>query len=81
MTASDRVLAARVAAHTRWSQETDRSAATAPARKAAMDRFERQVDPEGRLDPALRAKLAANAKSAYFARLALKSAQARRRAA
>ncbi|MGH3968892.1 MAG: hypothetical protein ACRET2_07960 [Steroidobacteraceae bacterium] len=44
-----------------------------------LDKFEQQVDPDGELSPAERAKRAANARKAYFARLALKSAQARRR--
>jgi hypothetical protein len=44
-----------------------------------LDKFEKQVDPEGTLPPQERAKRAENARKAYFARLALKSAQARRR--
>jgi hypothetical protein len=44
-----------------------------------MARFEREVDPEGVLPPHERAKRAENAKAAYFKRLALKSAKARRR--
>lgn len=69
---------ARIAASERWSRTADPSAATAPARRAFLDRFERQVDPEGVLDPLDRARRAAHARKAYFARLALKSAQARR---
>lgn len=75
----DRVLRARIAAHERWAHESDRSAATARARQAALDRFEIEVDPDGLLPPAERAKRAAHARSAYFTRLALKSAQARRK--
>jgi hypothetical protein len=44
-----------------------------------LDKFERQVDPSGTLTPAERAKRAAHARKAHFKRLALKSAQARRR--
>jgi hypothetical protein len=44
-----------------------------------MARFEREVDPDGILTPQERAKRAENAKSAYFKRLALKSARARQR--
>jgi len=73
-----RALIARVAAHTRWSQEPDRTKATAPGRKAALERFEREVDPDGTLDPTERAKRAESARKAYFTRLALKSVQARR---
>ncbi len=51
---------------------------TGPARAAFLDRFEREVDPEGVLTPAERQKRAKAAKSAYFTRLALKSAQNRK---
>lgn len=81
MSPDDRVLNARIAAHTRWAKTPDRTAATAKARQAAMDRFEREVDPDGTLDPAVRAQLATNARKAHFTRMALRSAQARRRAA
>ncbi len=79
LTPSQRRLRAQIAAHESWARTEDRSARTAPARQAALDRFERQVDPDGRLDPAERARRAASARKAHFARLALKSAQARRR--
>lgn len=81
MTPEDRVLRARIASHTYWSTVTDRTAATAKARQAALDRFEREVDPDGTLDPAVRAQLATSARKAHFTRMALRSAQARRRAA
>jgi hypothetical protein len=74
----DRALIAQVAAHIRWSQTVDRTAATAPARRAALERFERQVDPDATLPPDTRAKLAENARKAYFTALARKSAIARR---
>jgi hypothetical protein len=74
----DRSIIAKVAAHTRWANTVDRNAATAKARQAFTDRFEREVDPEGILDPIERAKRAKSARSAYFQRLALKSARARR---
>lgn len=80
-TPSERELTARLAAHTRWSRCSDPSAATEPARKAFDARFERQVDPDGKLSPAERARRAEHAKKAYFQRLALKSAQARRKRA
>lgn len=44
-----------------------------------MEKFEYQVDPQRKLLPAERAKRAENARKAYYQRLALKSAQARRR--
>ena len=71
----------RIAAETFWARTDDRAARTAPARKAMLDRFEREVDPEGVLAPAERARRAEHARKAWFARLALKSAQARRCAA
>ena len=79
LTPSERSLRGQVAAHTSWARTPDRAARTANARKAALDRFEREVDPEGTLMPSERARRAASARKAYFARLALKSAQARRR--
>src|SRR4051812_7846873 len=75
---ADRSLIARLAAHESWAKTTDPSARTAPARRALLDRFERQVDPDGVLSPAERARRAGHARKAYFARLALRSAQARR---
>lgn len=50
---------------------------TAAGRKAFDARFEREVDPDGVLDPKERARRAEMARKAYFTRLALKSAQAR----
>lgn len=78
LTPSERALRAQVAAHESWAQTTDRTARTEKARKAALDRFERQVDPNGELTPTERAKRAESARKAHFARLALQSAKARR---
>lgn len=75
---SERTLRAQIAAHESWAKTEDRPARTAKARKAALDRFEREVDPNGELAPQERAKRAEHARKAYFSRLALKSAQARR---
>lgn len=84
-TSSDRALIARVAAHTSWANTTDPSARTAPGRAAAhaalLNRFDREVDPDGTLPPDVRARRAEHARKAYFTRLALRSAQSRRRAA
>lgn len=77
---SERQLVARIAAHSSWANTEDRPARTASARKAMLDRFEREVDPEGTLTLAERARRAEHARKAYFARLALKSAQSRRKA-
>jgi hypothetical protein len=51
---------------------------TAPARKAANDRFDREVDPDGLLDPIERARRAEFARRAHFIRMALESAKVRR---
>ncbi|GAA3856485.1 hypothetical protein [Tessaracoccus defluvii] len=73
-------MVASIAAHESWAQTSDRSARTAPARAALLAKFEKEVDPDGTLDPMERARRAEHKKKAYFQRLALKSAKARRRA-
>jgi hypothetical protein len=78
-TPQERRLQAHAAAHESWARTSDPAARTANARAAFLDRFERQVDPDGVLDAAERSRRAGHARKAYFARLALKSAQARRR--
>lgn len=78
---SDRFMAASIAANTRWAHEPDRSAATAPGRRAFEQRFEDEVDPNRTLSPVERQKRAKAARQAYFMRLALRSAQARRKTA
>lgn len=52
---------------------------SAAGRRAFLDRFEREVDPDGTLPPAERSRRAEHARRAYFAGLALKSATARRK--
>jgi hypothetical protein len=64
-------LRGQLAAHTRWASVEDRRAATAKARKAFLDRFERQVDPDRVLPPSERARRAESARKAHMARLAL----------
>lgn len=72
VSASERQLAASIAAHESWAATPDRSARTAPARRALDQKFLEQAGG----DP----KRAESLRSAYFKRLALKSAQSRRRA-
>ena len=79
LTPEERILRARIAAHKSWANTADPMARTAPARKASMERFEREVDPDGVLDPADRARRAEHARKAYFTSLAFKSAQSRRK--
>jgi hypothetical protein len=75
----DRKNIASIAANKRWAFEPDRTAATAPARQAREAWFDDQVDPDRVLAPDERAKRVANFKQAYYRRLALLSAQARRK--
>lgn len=71
-TPSERATIASIAAHESWANTTNRSARTAPARAALDQRF---LDEAGG-DPIR----AGHLRAAYFKRLALKSAQARRKA-
>lgn len=74
-----RRMAGRIGAYQRWAFTEDRRAATAAARAAFLDRFEREVDPLGALAPAERARRAEWARKAHFTRMAYLSAKARRR--
>jgi hypothetical protein len=71
LTESEVSLQAKIAAHTSWANTTDRTARTANARRALEDKFLAEADG----DP----KRAESLRRAYYSRLALKSAQARRR--
>jgi hypothetical protein len=51
----DRIPRARLAAHRLHAKLADPAVHTAPARKPLLSRFEREVDPDGVLDPAERA--------------------------
>jgi hypothetical protein len=70
--ASERKLMGRAGAYQSWANTTDRSARTAPARARFDATFLEQAEGDPARADALR--------KAHFARLALKSAQARRRA-
>ena len=72
-------LRARIASYSRWARTPDRSGATAPARRGFDARFEREVDPEGKLPSEVRERLVESARKAHFAKLAYASAKARRR--
>ncbi len=72
-------LRAKAAANESWARTRDRSGRTAPARAAALARFERQVDPDGLLSPQERASRAESARKAYMQRLAVRSVESRRR--
>jgi hypothetical protein len=64
-TASELSQRGRIGAHESWARTKDRAQRTAPARARFLERFEKYPDPE-------------SARKAYFARLALASAKARR---
>lgn len=81
MTPAERRLRSQIAANESWANTPDHSARTAPARAAMLAKFEREVDPDGTLEPSERARRAEHARKAYFQRLALKSARSRRVAA
>jgi hypothetical protein len=81
LTERERSVQGRLGAYALHAQVADPAAHTAPARRAFLDRFEREVDPDGTLPPEERARRAEYAKKAYFLGLALKSAQARRKKA
>ena len=80
LTPAERIMRARLASHRSWANTSDPAARTAPARAAMLDRFMREVDPDGTLLPAERERRAEHARKAYYTGLALKSASARRRA-
>lgn len=68
----------QIAALESWAQTTDRTARTAAAREGLQAKFEREVDPDGVMDPATKAKAVEAHRKAYYLRLAQKSAQARK---
>lgn len=78
---TDRVLRARIAAAQRWGHTTDRSAATAPARRGLRAKFEREADPDATLTPDERARRADQLMHAHMLRMSLAAARARRRTA
>jgi hypothetical protein len=78
MTPAELSARGRIGAHTRWSRETDRLAAMAPAHRGQQARFEREVDPNSELDPAERAFRAEHARKAHMQRMTLAAAKARK---
>ncbi|MEE8367676.1 MAG: hypothetical protein V3S30_05115 [Thermoanaerobaculia bacterium] len=75
---AERTLRAKLAAHSVHARGRTN---TEPARAAFDQRFFDEVDPDRVLPSVERAKRAAHARSAYFSRLAMKAATARRRKA
>jgi hypothetical protein len=73
---STRSLAGRIGA---FALHASGKTNTLPARQAFLARFEAEVDPDGVLEPAERARRAEYARRRYFTQLALATAQSRRR--
>lgn len=69
----ERQLRARLAAHTRWANAgpEERQKQAQIASRGLLAKFEREVDPDGVLEPTDRLARAKSARSAYMARLAL----------
>ncbi len=78
MTPAERSMRSRIGALTAHARG---STNTGPARAAFLSRFELQVDPDGVLEPAERARRAEFARKAYFTSLALRASMKRRKAA
>jgi hypothetical protein len=76
MTPAQRRLRAQIAANTRWAHE-DPAFNAARGQAGLTARFEREVDPDGVLSPAERARRVEHARKAHFARMALASAKVR----
>jgi len=70
--------AGKAMSHARWSREPNRVAALAPAREGLLRKFLLQVDPDGVLPPAERARRAESARKAFYADLTRRSLAARR---
>ena len=73
-------LAGRIGAHSLHARYDPRKT-TAAGRAAFLSRFERDADPDGTLSSEERTRRARHLRKAYFARLALRSAQVRRQRA
>jgi len=78
MTPSERSIRGRIGAYALHSQR-DPKETTAKARASFLQRFEREVDPNGVLPYEERQRRATAARKGYFAQLALKSAKKRRK--
>lgn len=79
---ADRVLIARIAAHERWAgaSQAQRTATGRRGQSGLEARWRREIDPDGTMPPAELAARVASARKAHMHRLALRSAQSRRKA-
>jgi hypothetical protein len=76
-TQAERSLQARLAAYAMHARHDSRQT-SANGRAAFLSRFDREVDPDGVLEPEERSRRAEQARRAYFTRLSLAAAKARR---
>jgi hypothetical protein len=76
----ERTIAARIAANARWARE-DPTVNAERGQRGLLARFEKEVDPNGVLDPAVRAKRAEHARRAHMLRLSLMARKTRTRKA
>jgi hypothetical protein len=80
LTREDRVRYGRLGAYARLAQTADRSEMTAPARAAgpaSLDWHAKKIDPDGKLPPEQRYKMAEAARKAWYLALSEKSRRAR----
>ena len=80
LNSTERSLRAKIGAYSLHATHDPRKT-TERARRKFLARFEAEVDPRGVLPPQERWRRAECARKAHFARLALKSAQSRRKRA
>lgn len=77
MTPEQRSIQARADVLASWARTEDRAARTRPGTEAFLAGFEYEVDPDGTLPEAERARRAEAARRSYFQRLALRSSTLR----
>lgn len=70
-------LRSEMGGHAKWGRVRDRSAATAPARRALWAKFENEADPDGTLPPEQRASMARHLWLLHQKRASLAAAKAR----
>jgi hypothetical protein len=78
LTPTERSLRAQAAGLTSWAKTADPLERTKPGRDAAFSKFEDEVDPEHKLPANERRRRAEQLRRAHMAKLALRSAKARR---
>jgi len=76
---AEKSLQARLGAHSLHAKHDSRTL-TAPGRKAFLERFLDEVDPDRTLPEPERLRRAGHARKAHFTRMAMQSAKARRKA-